>query len=407
MCFFVFFMMVITFGLKKKILVLALSITLVITVLLLYKHIKKIIVLQYVLAFVAFIMLVPKLYLNSFQTHGWMNHTDDIEQVVFKKRPNIYFIQPDGYVNFSELKNRIYNFDNSQFEEYIDNKNFEIYDRFKSNYSSTLYSNSSIFAMKHHYYGDQTNRGSYDYRKRIVGKNDVLSVFDKNDYKTHLLLDQPYFLLNRAELAYDYCNINYNDIPHFSRGFDMGSDLNEELKILINNNKKSSNFYFLQKILPAHIVNFERKSEGVAKERLNYLEKLKEANEWLKKIINTIDSNDPNNLIIISADHGGYVGFKSMASASTKTKDEHLINSVFSSVLAIKWPDNDVPIYDDSLKTSVNLFRVVFSYLSDNDTYLQNLQDDKSYLIIEEGAPNGVYEVINEQGSVIFDPHEK
>jgi hypothetical protein len=79
---------------------------------------------------------------------------------------------------------------------------------------------------------------------------------------------------------------------------------------------------------------------------------------------------------------------------------------VFSSALAIKWPNNDVPEYDDRLKSSVNLFRVLFSYLSEEDSYLQHLQEDKSYLIIEEGAPNGVYEVIDEAGAVNFEEYK-
>jgi hypothetical protein len=37
---------------------------------------------------------------------------------------------------------------------------------------------------------------------------------------------------------------------------------------------------------------------------------------------------------------------------------------------------------------------------------LQHLQEDKSYLIIEEGAPNGVYEVIDEAGAVNFEEYK-
>jgi hypothetical protein len=73
--------------------------------------------------------------------------------------------------------------------------------------------------------------------------------------------------------------------------------------------------------------------------------------------------------------------------------------------LAIKWPENNAPDFDTKLKTNVNLFRVLFSYLADNTSYLKALEVDKSYTIIKDGAPAGIYEVINENGEVVFNKH--
>ena len=55
----------------------------------LYKHFKKWIVLQLILAVIGFIGLVPMLmkYLNY--SSDWMQQPDNIEEVVFKKKPNI------------------------------------------------------------------------------------------------------------------------------------------------------------------------------------------------------------------------------------------------------------------------------------------------------------------------------
>ena len=83
-----------------------------------------------------------------------------------------------------------------------------------------------------------------------------------------------------------------------------------------------------------------------------------------------------------------------------------LINSIFTSALAIKWSGVS-PEFEAELKTPVNLFRILFSYLSDNKAYLKYLQDDKSYAIINNNAPVGVYEYINEKGEVVFNKYGK
>ncbi|MEH6538124.1 MAG: hypothetical protein V7719_17115 [Psychroserpens sp.] len=386
---------------QKKLLAVALLVAFVLAIVI-YKHLKKIVVLQFLLALMVVIMFIPKFYSYTQQTDDWIKQPDDIENVEFKNLPNIYLIQPDGYANFSELKNEVYRFDNSQFESFLNDKGFEFYEGFRSNYSSTIYTNSAIFGMKHHFYSFQENKNNHDFRKFIVSENPVLSIFKANSYKTHLLVEEPYFLLNRPKIGYDYTNIALGDIPYFTNGFDMNMPIELELESLIKQNKNSKNFYFLEKILPAHIVVPETSSRGVEGEREFYLEKLVKANQWLTQVVNTITSNDPNGLIVICADHGGFVGFKSTSNSNGKTEDRDLLHSVFSSVLAVKWPDNQAPNYDEDLKTSVNLFRVLFSYLSEDEKYLEYLQSNKSYLRITKDAPGGIYEVVDNNGNVVF-----
>src|SRR5690606_19360879 len=68
------------------------------------KFFKKIIVFQLILALIGIFTLVPVVINQLNYSKEWMKQPDTIESAVFKKKPNIYFIQPDGYVNFSELK---------------------------------------------------------------------------------------------------------------------------------------------------------------------------------------------------------------------------------------------------------------------------------------------------------------
>ncbi len=368
------------------------------------KHIKKFIVFQLFMAFVALLYITPKLGALIFQSTDWMQQPDDIETVVFKNTPNVYLIQPDGYANFSELKRGHYNIDNSEFENYLMNQGFTLYNDYRSNYFSTISSNSSLFSMKHHLYNRLVFKTVECYKSRgiIAGNNPVIEIFKANNYKTSLLLESEYLIANRPKVNYDYQNISFNEMPYLTQGFDIQRNLVDDLKEQMRLNSSSKNFYFIEKIIPAHIAQSRFDNLGIEGERLAYIENLKLANAWLKEMIETIEKKDPNGLIVIMADHGGFVGMNSIYEAKIKQDDSDLVRSVFTAALAIKWPKNQIP-KDLEFKTSVNFFRNLFSYLSDDKRYLNHLQEDASYLAIKKEAPFGVYKAIDKDNNVIFD----
>lgn len=375
--------------------------------LLLHKHIKKVIIFQLLLAGFVCVQLVPDIKKHFTYSNDWMLLEDNIESARFESTPNIYLIQPDGYANFTELKNGIYDVDNSEFESFLVDKDFKLYPGFRSNYNTTLSSNTSLFAMKHHYHNSPKPKANelYNARNIILGETPALRTLKTNNYRTFLILESPYLLVNRPTLAFDESNIDYGDIPYLSRGFEMKRDVNKDLEAAIKANTATHNFFFIEKICPGHIANSSASSKGKKQEREDYLESLEAANTWLKELVTLIEQNDPNGLVIIMADHGGYVGLEHSLEARVKQDDRDLVYSIFTSALAIKWPE-DVKANDEQLRTNVNLFRVLFSSLSDDSKYLDHLESDDSYAIIAKGAPFGVYKVINDQGEVSFDKHE-
>nr|WP_321236270.1 hypothetical protein [uncultured Psychroserpens sp.] len=400
--FLAFFVIAATHGIqKKKILFGSLVIAFILGILL-YKHIKKVIILQLVLSCFLLIKLTPKVYEMLNYSFDWQIQPDKILETKFVKRPNIYVLQPDGYVGFNKIKEDYYNHNNDVMKSFLEDNRFKIYNAFRSNYTNTLSSNSSMFSMKHHYYGSaQGHNELYNARTIIAGKNPVLDILENNNYRTNLILDAPYFLVNRPKLDYDYCNVSYKDIPYLAKGFDYKTNIKEDLFKAIEANKEFNNFYFIRHADPGHIST--NASKGKEVERQGYIEKLEVSNAWLKSVLSELEKKDPNAIVIVSSDHGGYVGFDYTKQHQTKVTDKSLVHSMFSSVLAIKWLDNDIPNYDTELKTSVNLFRIVFSYLSDNPDYLNHLEEDKSYSIIKEGAPYGIYELVDEKDNVVFD----
>ncbi len=204
-------------GIQKKISLLILLVSLLLAFLLKKQH-SKIVLFQLVLALVGFLMFGATVIRKKSFSEKWKKQPDAISKVIFKKKPNIYFIQPDGYTNPSELKRGFYNLNNSNFESFLTQNNFKIYPNFRSNYASTLPSNSSIFMMKHHYYNKGLNdEDGLDARNVIIHNNTVLSIFKNNNYKTFFLTESPYFLINRPKLGYDYSNFSFSEIflPRF------------------------------------------------------------------------------------------------------------------------------------------------------------------------------------------------
>jgi hypothetical protein len=325
---------------------------------------------------------------------AWQQQPDGILTTQFKKKPNVYYIQPDGYTNKPNLDGSIYDFDNHDFEGYLSSEGFTTYTNYRSNYYSTLLSNSSMFSMKHHYL--QPDVEEFNARNVIMSNNPVLQVFKNNGYTTHFITERPYLLISRPKLGYDTANFAYSELPYLKDAWEYTRDETADFK-----NMKTSpgpHFYFIEKMLPGHISVFT--SGGKDDERKAYLDKVRGANVWLMELIAQIEKKDPDGIIVIAADHGGFVGFETSLQSQEKTDNPLLVKSMFGALCAIRWNADGHEVYGKSLKTSVNLFRVLFAFLSEDKALLNNLQDDASY--IDAVKPKGRYRYIDAQGNIVF-----
>jgi hypothetical protein len=387
---------------NRKIIVLVLFVACLIS-LFVYKQLSKIIILQLLLAVMSCISLVPRLWFMANYNAEWTHIEDDITLASFKKSPNIYVIQPDGYTNFTALREAPYNYHDTKFEDWLTARSFTTYPNFRSNYHSTVTSNSSMFAMKHHYL-QNTYRGNlktFGSQEVIVGDyNNVLKTLKHNNYKTHLITDNSYFIINRKKSLIDYCNIDQSDVKLYDTGGIPEADILPDLEKVLQTASKSNNFYFIEKTIPSHIAYTESSSTGIKNERIEYLQRLETANEWVQGLVDIIEGYDSNALIIIVADHGGYVGLTYTKEIETRQLTALETVSVFSSLLAIKWQNRENPSGID-IETNVNLFRNVFSVLSDDVNLLNNLEEDKSFIPRYEGGNGVFYECINEDYKVV------
>lgn len=394
-----FLMQLIMPGVQKKMLFGSIIVAAALLSLKLKQYYKLFIVLLLFMSVFNFKPLLGVAWTAVSTTSDWKTQPDDIERVVFKAKPNVYYIQPDGYTSFDNLKKSPYNFDNSDYEGFLKQNGFTLYNDYRSNYYSTLLSNSATFSMKHHF--SQKDVQKYGARSIIVSDNPVLRIFKNNGYKTSFITEKPYIIVNRPKSAFDFININYNEIPYLKDGMDEDKDVFADLKKQIAINKKEGNFYFVEKFLPSHIAVYSKGSKGVEGERQLYLQNVKKSNAWLKEVVHYIESNDPEAVIVIGADHGGYVGFANTTASLIATKDKSKIYSMFGAQLAIKWNNPAAKEYDKGLTTGINLFRTLFSFLAQDKKYLTNLQDNSSFVRLNE--PEGVYKYIDNTGQVVFE----
>ncbi|TXE15590.1 hypothetical protein ES692_15950 [Psychroserpens burtonensis] len=212
--------------------------------------------------------LVPNVYRAFTYSYDWQIQKDDILNAKFVKKPNIYYLQPDGYVDFDYIKKGYYKYNNDNFKSFLDYNKFVTY----SNFRSTLSSNTSLFSMAHHYYNHKNSFQEFTgAREIIIDKNPVLDIFNSNGYNTNLILDNAYLVVNRPRLGYDYCNIDYGEVPFLSRGNSFKTDNKSDLLNSIDINKSFNNFYFVRYPIPGHIHSNKSSSNGEIKERAQYL----------------------------------------------------------------------------------------------------------------------------------------
>ena len=203
-------------------------------------------------------------------------------------------------------------------------------------------------------------------------------------------------------MDYDHCNIDYSEIEYIHNGLGEIRPLLPPLESYLNDEIERPKFFFIQILRPTHIEPSEGYSGGALIEREKYLERMDVSNLLMTQMILSIRDKDPEALIMIMADHGGFVGLDFSFQSEIKTLDRDIIYSIFSSNLAIHWPNNEVPDYDIKLKTPVNLFRIILAYLSGNKSYLDHLQPDESLIVLKKNTVPGIYEYIDSSGNIVL-----
>ncbi len=391
--------------LQKKLLVVIFVVSILLSIKF-HDRFRKLAILILIMAVLPFFNCFLKIYeLNK--NMPWVELLADIKGIELKEKPNIYMIQPDGYVDEMLMEGPLYKHQ-TDFYNWLRTNDFKLYDNFRSNYPASVPSNASMFSMRHHYYGEtffsdlEMPKG----REMISGQNTTNYILQNNGYKTYFLAQDEYFQQNLKGGSFDHYNISKEEIPYFTIGDERERVLHNDLKEVLNDKTNKPKFVFIEKLLPHHI-HFVKQENQIEAERKEYIAKIEKVNLWLKETIDMIHDADPNAIVIVLADHGGWVGMTSYPDMYTTT-DEANIRSIFSSIAAIKWNGHLKDGYDTELRSTVNLFRVLFANLAENTDYLQQMEDNSSYnLHMESWYRKSVYKVLDDKGKTVFIQYKK
>ncbi len=341
----------------------------------------------------------------SVETSGDVVPEDDLGKRITSRDlntedlPDIYYIILDGYAGEETLKN-VYNFDNSEFLDFLRSKGFFVASKSYSNYPHTFLSFASTLNMEY-LKNNNLNKKDIGQYFKMVKKNKVMP----------LLKSKGYTIINFISGSTVTNNINNVDL-----NIDCG--LLNEFKIILANSTflflflKETGFYSLTRkrilntfreipkprktkkplFIFAHILSphppflFNQDGSEVLKTDLkftgniweakpNYINQLIFINKKTKELIKNILIANSKAVIIIHADHG-----TSSINEDKKIKENLFLKEKFNILNALLLPGGkNVPPYHTI--SPVNIFRLLFTKYTDEK---YNLLHDNCFFNYEK-----------------------
>lgn len=295
-----------------------------------------------------------------------------------KQLPNLYYIILDGYANQHTLK-KYYDYDNSDFINFLKTNQFFVADSSISNYYSTPPSLAATMNMD---YLPQISGA--EIRKHLL-HNKFLSILKGHGYTLYNL--QSGYSVTNGFSEVD-STIVINGPNEFERGilkftifrlddlFGMiqHTRLKSQFEKLatISRIQKKQRFIFVHIVAPhppfvfnsqgKHVYN-DKHSDNSWEPKKNYVEQLMYVNKIMKTFISQIITNDKSGVIILQSDHGPWI----------QSQDEDAVFEARSMILnAMRYPGRKDTIFNRSV-SSVNTFRFfIKEYIDSSFTLLKD-----------------------------------
>lgn len=340
--------------------------------------------------------------------------------------PDIYYIILDRYASTSTLK-EIYNFDNSEFINYLSDKGFYVASKSRANYTCTAHSLASSLNMEYiNYLSDKVGEKSHDWAPSylMIEDHKVWRFLKSKGYKfihfgsrwhptsqnkyADINFNLPHSLKSFPRLLYGTTMIHPIDarfnITEFAdyRLIQLKRTLYEFDKLAEIPNIKTPTFVFAHMLIPHRPFVFDRNGNFLSKEeadkrgkKKNYVEQLIFTNKKVQVLIDKLLSySEIPPIIILQADEGPYPerSFDNKWKQATKAE----LREKMGILNAYYLPDVDQSVLYPSI-TPVNSFRLIFNLYF--DTHFELLSDE-SYAFIDK---NHIYSFFNVTDKAKYD----
>lgn len=293
--------------------------------------------------------------------------------------PNIYLLLYDSYVTNETMLG--YGIDNSAQEKYLETLGFTLYPHTYSIAGDTKNTMNRTLNASTEFYGD--------IRRAASGDGVVQNLLKSFGYQTYGIFDSAFFFQGIGS-DWDVSFPEVSSSPDASSAhklvmkaifigefrFDLGFDqpsreqfLEHKLSIL-ESVPDQPRFVFTDVFSPGHSQNSGR---CLPNETELFEERLVQANNEMRRDIETITRNDPGGIVIVVGDHGPYLTKNCMFTGGVYDVSEISrldIQDRFGCFLAIKWPTEGFSQYDD-ITVHQDIFPAVFAYLFEDDNLLQ------------------------------------
>lgn len=343
------------------------------------------------------------------------------------RKPNIYFFLLESFHDRDTIREE-YGFDDPELFDLLPKEGFREYDHFYSNYMGTLETCLALLSMRHHY--DAYHINHIDFTRTgfdLLAENNVFKILKHNGYRIHMFDTTGRYVFRNASPLVDFTDFSQelrpldvtwktlapfnpflgeivNDLrigyydpkaPVFPETFanHIGDRANLDggpnffyLHFGAYHIMEYSNFY--PKGWPGPIKDWEGTWPEYYRDRY-----LNQGSKWLLACLDAIRQFDPDAMIVLSGDHGGwkygrelemrvnpdFLDGKADINAYFRAHgvEPRVVGRNLASVLtAIRWPDGVTPQPKPSRGLShVTLFPFIFSHLSDIP-YNQDLFED-------------------------------
>lgn len=391
--------------------------------------INLVLLIMTLLAFVGLIHSVSTKSIKNDYFVPTLNKEAD-NQIKFKTTPNIYLIHLESYHSPKAMK-QLYNFDNREFIDELESKDFFVSQNNFSNYHLTLNSVGSMFLQQQHYFrGDAGLGDAVGMRDVIGGKiyNPTLSILGNNGYRIVYVLPSTYIFNSSSLLDHYFPSSKIYDSLLIFQSWTIdklhstianlqnpGSKTNlaysdkdqfyTKLHETIDSAPKSSTptFYFFKEPLEVNHTpaggqyTWKQSDDGWVD---TYKMKLTQSNPRIIETVERIIKNDPEAIVILYGDHGAtrYRGIwtdrnnqpiEDVIYARKKISLEDLSLDLFGVFTAVRYPNGDASIFDG--RTYVNLFRLLFSDLAGAELTFEEREDEA--FIKDEG---NIYKLVDD-----------
>lgn len=337
----------------------------------------------------------------------------------FKHHPNIYYILVDAYARQDTLK-EVADFDNEPFLQELEKRGFAVSREAYSNYHFTIASLSATMNMALHSI-ISTSKGivcSQDQMyESLSGNNKVRKILINNGYKiinipAYFHETKSYKLEDASFRGYDYEIL----ISFFSSTPLRTFVLRKACYVNISDIKKTlSIFEGYPKFIFVHLAHVHDAvydKEGkisdqgelifkTGQDNKKYIFSIQAINKELIQLIDYIKQHDKNSIIIIQSDHGPtFVGnqkFNDWNYFYKNVHEEYRIQNFsdyrysFGIISAIYLPKYNEENFNNANKyfsgkfTLINVFRYLFSYLSEKSPHIA--EDKSTFLIYNRVYP--------------------